>query len=358
MSDFFKASLVLTIIFGVFFFMQSSNAVAQEDDTEKEIELPDAGLTPESPFYFFERIVEAVQEFITFDPEAKARLHVRFAAERIAEIKAMLEEKGVEARGLEVAERRLEIHTQKVTEFIERKKEEGADVGIFAEEVADKLHEHRVAVRQIYEARQEELVTRRIELHDELVSAIEAGDTRAEVVLNEKIDKLEVVRERAQERKDAAINILESNKERLRDKLSDIKAQEDETRDRLEHDRIMKLDEVRRVRIQGDDDRVESVRAEFRRSRSGSTEDVDSAEEDSAKEVTPDPVTDIKQRIRQIIPKQLLPQVDTDAKTETDSTTKEDPSSKDEGPMDSETDKSPALDEETKVYDGSPPLLY
>ncbi|MDA1337149.1 MAG: DUF5667 domain-containing protein [bacterium] len=50
--------------------------------------LPNPGITPESPFYFLDRIGEALQEFFTFNPEGKARLQITFAAERVAEIEA------------------------------------------------------------------------------------------------------------------------------------------------------------------------------------------------------------------------------------------------------------------------------
>ena len=55
--------------------------------------LPNAGLTPESPFYFFDKLGEALREFFTFNPEGKARLQITFAAERVAEIKVILETK-------------------------------------------------------------------------------------------------------------------------------------------------------------------------------------------------------------------------------------------------------------------------
>ncbi|MEK9183862.1 MAG: DUF5667 domain-containing protein, partial [Patescibacteria group bacterium] len=48
--------------------------------------LPNAGLTPESPFYFLDKLGEALREFFTFNPEGKARLQIAFAAERVAEI--------------------------------------------------------------------------------------------------------------------------------------------------------------------------------------------------------------------------------------------------------------------------------
>jgi len=50
----------------------------------------DAGLTPESPFYFLDRLGEFLREFFAFSPEAKVKLKIEFAKERIAEIKIML----------------------------------------------------------------------------------------------------------------------------------------------------------------------------------------------------------------------------------------------------------------------------
>jgi len=51
-----------------------------------------AGLTPESPFYFLDRLSEFLRELFTFSPEAKVKLKIEFAKERIAEIKVMLED--------------------------------------------------------------------------------------------------------------------------------------------------------------------------------------------------------------------------------------------------------------------------
>ncbi len=55
-----------------------------EDDT-----LPDPGLTPDSPLYFFDSLSKRIIMFFTLDEEAKARRALRFAEERLAEARAM-----------------------------------------------------------------------------------------------------------------------------------------------------------------------------------------------------------------------------------------------------------------------------
>ena len=99
--------------------------------------LPSAGLTPASPLYFFDRLGEALQEFLTFNPEGKARLQITFAAERIAEIKVMLETKGVEAKGLDVAQSRLQASIAKAAGIVESEKSKGKNVSKLAKSLSD-----------------------------------------------------------------------------------------------------------------------------------------------------------------------------------------------------------------------------
>src|SRR3989338_1918963 len=87
-----------------------------------QTELPGPGITPESNFYFLDKFGEALREFFTFNSEAKARLQVTFAGERIAEIKLILENKGVEAPGLAVAQARLESHIAKAADLFQQGK--------------------------------------------------------------------------------------------------------------------------------------------------------------------------------------------------------------------------------------------
>ena len=56
-------------------------AFAHEDEVAA-VPLPGAGIRPSSPFFIFDRMAEFFQDFFTFNPAAKARLHITFAAER------------------------------------------------------------------------------------------------------------------------------------------------------------------------------------------------------------------------------------------------------------------------------------
>jgi hypothetical protein len=61
----------------------SGTAYAQDE------ELPDPGITPDSPFYFFDTIGKNIGMFFTFGPEAKAKKALQYAEERLAEAQAM-----------------------------------------------------------------------------------------------------------------------------------------------------------------------------------------------------------------------------------------------------------------------------
>lgn len=57
----------------------------------QETELPEPGLTPDSPFYFLETIAEGIGTFFTFGDLKKAERYITLAAERLTEAKAVVE---------------------------------------------------------------------------------------------------------------------------------------------------------------------------------------------------------------------------------------------------------------------------
>ncbi len=71
-----SALLITSLFFG-------STAYAQEE------ELPDPGLTPDSPFYFLDTWGKNIGMFFTFGNEAKAGRALQYAEERLAEARAM-----------------------------------------------------------------------------------------------------------------------------------------------------------------------------------------------------------------------------------------------------------------------------
>ena len=76
--------MILSLLFGSIIFAQ-------------EIELSGPGLTPDSPFYFFDALGEKISLFFTFDPAKKAEKAFQYAGEKLAEVKGMAEANKIEA---------------------------------------------------------------------------------------------------------------------------------------------------------------------------------------------------------------------------------------------------------------------
>lgn len=93
----------LTVIVVGLILSPASSVLAADDwnssrsNTQTAIELPPAGLTPASPFYFLERFSEGVGTFFTFGDVAKARRFAKLATERVAEAKAVVDQGKPEA---------------------------------------------------------------------------------------------------------------------------------------------------------------------------------------------------------------------------------------------------------------------
>lgn len=199
---------------------------AQAEET-----LPKAGLTPSSPLYFLDELFEGLRELITFNPEAKIRLHIAYAGERIAEMEVMLKKKGVEAKGLAIAQANFEEHAAAAVEIVEEEKAKGNDVSKIAGEIVDNFHMQRRVAKEAFEAAKKIYETQKDELRDSMRTAIEVGDTVEADRIRVEIEVLEVAKDAAEDEKDATIEALEEEKEKLHDKLDDGDKFKDETDD-------------------------------------------------------------------------------------------------------------------------------
>lgn len=181
--------------------------------------LPSAGLTPESPFYFFDKLGEALREFFTFNPEGKARLQVTFAAERVAEIKIILETKGVEAKGLEVAQSRLQAHLANAATIVTEQKSEGKDVSTLARELDDKLETPKSALADSFKAEKQALKAKEDELKAQLKTAHRAGDTTKEEALAQELGKVKAQLELLELKEEDIEDELETEEEKLEEEM-------------------------------------------------------------------------------------------------------------------------------------------
>lgn len=197
-------------------------------------DLPNAGLTPENPIYFFDKLGEALQEFFTFNPEAKAHLQIAFAAERIAEIKIVLETKGVEAKGLAVAETRLQEHLGDAADIVTKQKNKGEDVSMLAKELNDEFEKKKNALKQSFKEQERVIEAKEKELEKELKEARRTNDaTRIETIIQELV-QLETEEELLDIKEDELEDKLEEEEEKLEDEMDAREEAEEEIEEALE----------------------------------------------------------------------------------------------------------------------------
>ena len=110
--------MALTICVGGSTFAQSGEVSTTPLDTSSV----SAGLTPASPFYFLDRFGEFLQELFTFSPEAKIKLKIEFAKERIVEIKIMLEDESSSTGDIEEAQSLLVNHIEDAQNIVDEEK--------------------------------------------------------------------------------------------------------------------------------------------------------------------------------------------------------------------------------------------
>ena len=194
-------SLLITLIF---LFSLGAPVLAQET------ELPDPGLTPDSPFYFLETIAEEIVTFFTFGDLKKAERYAALAAERLAEAKAVVE-KGKP----ELAEKTLKRYERQLNKSIARA-EKAMTKGQSAEKVMEVVarvgkatSKHLEVLAEVYEKVPEQAKSAienamkvSVKGHKKAVEALKAkdalGDVPEQVSLPTKVPQ--EVRERIQTR--------------------------------------------------------------------------------------------------------------------------------------------------------------
>ena len=141
--------------------------------------MPHPGLTPDSPFYFLEEIIEKISIFFTFNDLKKAEKYINLAAERLAEAKAVLE-KGK----LELTKETLTRYEEQLGDSIdmaERARDKGKNAEKVMLKVGEATSKHLEVLADVYGKVPEEAKT-------SIEGAIEAsfkGRERAVEVLRE-----------------------------------------------------------------------------------------------------------------------------------------------------------------------------
>ncbi|OGV90665.1 hypothetical protein A2783_02090 [Microgenomates group bacterium RIFCSPHIGHO2_01_FULL_45_11] len=186
-----------------------------EGFAHEPVALPNAGLTPESAFYFVDKIGEALREFFTFNSDAKAHLQIDFAAERIAEIKIILETKGVNAKGLEVAQSRLQANIAKAAGIVESEKSKGKDVSELAKSIGEDFDANKEALKQAFKDQERSLEAKEDELKTKIRQARQAGDAAQVETLVKELGEIKAQKELLELKEEEQEEALEQEEEKI-----------------------------------------------------------------------------------------------------------------------------------------------
>lgn len=204
----------------------AGNAVFAQDP---QIALPSAGLTPNSSFYFLDRLGENLRQFFTFNQEAKARLQIEFAGERIAEIKVMVEKKGQKAKGIEKAKSLLLSNVAYAAEIVNQEKTAGKDVTMLAKNLDDALDAREKLLTKTFLEAREKLLAERKEIKDRLLKEAQAaGDTIKITELTQQLNDVQNRADNLKEEKDKIKNDLRTEKEKIEQEMDQKDQEEDE----------------------------------------------------------------------------------------------------------------------------------
>ncbi len=229
--------------------------------------LPSAGITPESPFYFLDRLGENLREFFTFNPEAKAELQIEFAGERISEISAMVEKDGVGAtKGIEKAKTLLLANVAQAATIIQDEKTAGKDVTKLAKNIDDAFDAQEKLLTQTFQDARKKLKKDRLALKKDLTGA-DGSSTSADTSLDEQMQLLDKDMADLKGMQDDLKGLFNNEQKKIENEL-DNKDRENDIKETIKSE---KEDSVEEVDIEKED--IEDSADEMDTESSSETED-------------------------------------------------------------------------------------
>ncbi|MFA4890105.1 MAG: DUF5667 domain-containing protein [Candidatus Paceibacterota bacterium] len=153
---------------------------------------------PGGILYPVKQITEDVRYTLTINPGSKAILQVEFAAERADEIKAILEGKDTNEKGLALALGHFKNNVAKAADVIEREKNKGKDVKDLAKEIRNKLDVSKDDIKRMLKGKDGEIENKLDEIeneHERIVSQLDAKEEAEKAISEAKEDKQEVIDE-------------------------------------------------------------------------------------------------------------------------------------------------------------------
>lgn len=114
-------------------------------------QLPSAGLTSSNPLYFIDMFFESIRRLFSGSAEKKAELEMSFIAERLAEIRLMIDGIGPKAEELRATEKNLETSMTRVKLILERERTKGKDLTSLTERLANDFSKYQKTYADFFE---------------------------------------------------------------------------------------------------------------------------------------------------------------------------------------------------------------
>lgn len=138
---------LLSVVAGITLAQQEATTTIiapEETITAEDLGVPDAGMLPTSPFYFFKEVGRGVQNFFTFNPVSKAELELKFTNEKAAEIKEITETQPQNTEAIQEAMENYRKNQTKLRERLERLEEtsKNPEVDNLLDKLTDRVVKH------------------------------------------------------------------------------------------------------------------------------------------------------------------------------------------------------------------------
>lgn len=232
---------ILMVIAITLFTLTGSVASAHNGEQSSEQNLlPSAGITPDSTFYFLDRLSENIRQFFTFSANSKVELQIEFAGERIAEIGAMVEKNGPKDKGIEKAKKLLLANVAYAAEVVNKEKAAGKDVFQFAKNIDEKFDARdKLLVQTFLDARAKLAADHKKIKENMLAEAQTIGDTKKVAELTQQLSDIEVQVKDLQNKKEDIKVSFRNEKRKIEENLKQKDRQKDEE-DQSDEDKLEK----------------------------------------------------------------------------------------------------------------------
>lgn len=121
------------------------------------ITITNPGLLPDDFLYFLDRWSEALNMAITFNKEKKARKHLEYAKERVAEMGEVLKDSTAKLEDIADAKADFDERVQEAALLVKEEKDKGSDVKNLARELDDELDDIQDELEDILKEHKDEI---------------------------------------------------------------------------------------------------------------------------------------------------------------------------------------------------------